>query len=124
MGPTEPVRRVRVWHEESDTVLGVVDVAETPLTRMVGLLGRGALAPGEGLLLRPCAMIHTCFMRFAIDVVFTDRTGDVVGVFDTLRPFRLARGGRGAREAIELPAGTVRRARVTPGGRVRVEPVE
>jgi len=104
-------------------VLGVVAVAETPRTRMVGLLGRDALGPGDGLLLRPCGMVHTCFMRFPIDVLFTDRAGQALALFPEVRPFRLAWGGFRARQAIELPAGTLARAGVAPGVRVELEPV-
>jgi uncharacterized membrane protein (UPF0127 family) len=109
--------------EDTGTVLGLVEVAETARTRMVGLLGRDALPAGQGLMLRPCAMIHTCFMRFAIDVLFTDRRGRILRGFHALRPFRLAWGGLRARQALELPAGTLRRARVTPGATLRLEPV-
>jgi uncharacterized membrane protein (UPF0127 family) len=117
------MRRVRVVAADGKSVLGVADVAESPLSRMVGLLGRDSLAPGEGLVLRPCAMIHTCFMRFAIDVVFTDRQGTVLQRLESLRPFRLAWGGWRAAQAIELPAGTLRRAAVAPGARLVLEPV-
>jgi uncharacterized protein len=118
------MRRVRVVvHEGRGPVLGVVAVAGTPRTRMVGLLGRDALAPGDGLLLRPCGMIHTCFMRFPIDVLFTDRAGQALALFAEVRPFRLAWGGFRARQAIELPAGTLARAGVARGARIVLEPV-
>ena len=54
-------------------------VAENPLTRLRGLLGRDGLEPGEGLLLRPASAVHTYFMRFPIDVVFLDRALVVLG---------------------------------------------
>jgi len=47
-------------------------LAETPLARLRGLLGRSGLSSGEGLLLRPAGSIHTAFMRFTIDAVFLD----------------------------------------------------
>jgi uncharacterized membrane protein (UPF0127 family) len=109
--------------EDAGSVLGIADVAEAPLARMIGLLGRDVLPEGEGLVLRPCSMIHTCFMRFAIDVLFTDRQGSVLALVDTLRPFRLAWGGWSAVQAIELPAGTLRRSPVARGTRLRLEHV-
>src|SRR5437763_308231 len=63
-------------------------VAETPLARMRGLLGRRGLDSEEGLLLRPAPSVHTFFMRFAIDVVFLARDGEVVKVVPSLRPWR------------------------------------
>src|SRR5207248_2382577 len=48
-------------------------LAVRPLARMKGLLGRDALEPGEGILLRPAGSIHMLFMRFPIDAIFCDR---------------------------------------------------
>ncbi len=75
--------------------------------RLRGLLGRASLQPGEALLLEPCSSIHTAFMRFAIDVVYVDRSGQVIKVVSGLKPFRASGVLRGARSVIELPSGTV-----------------
>jgi len=89
-------------------------LAETPLARLRGLLGRSGLAAGEGLLLRPAGSIHTAFMRFAIDAVFLDRADHVVKVAIALRPWRAA-ACRGARSVLELPAGEAARRGLRPG---------
>jgi hypothetical protein len=36
-------------------------VADTMWTRLKGLIGSGALEPGEGLLIVPCRSVHTHF---------------------------------------------------------------
>ena len=79
-------------------------VADRPLARMRGLLGRTSLPRGEGVLLRPAGSIHTFFMRFPIDAVFVDRDGVVVGVEHELQPWRTARRS-GAHAVLELAAG-------------------
>jgi uncharacterized membrane protein (UPF0127 family) len=79
-------------------------VADRPLARMRGLLGRTSLPRGEGVLLRPAGSIHTFFMRFPIDAVFVDRDGVVVGVEHELKPWRTARRS-GAHAVLELAAG-------------------
>jgi len=94
-------------------------VADTPLTRLRGLLGRRPLNEGEGLLLRPAAAIHTWFMRGAIDAVFLDRRLVVVGVAPNLRPWRFA-ARRGARAVLELAAGESLRRAIAPGSYLRV----
>jgi uncharacterized membrane protein (UPF0127 family) len=96
-------------------------VADTALTRLRGLLGRGALAEGQGLLLRPAGAIHTWFMRGAIDAVFLDRGLVVVGVAANLRPWRFA-ARRGSRAVLELAAGESLRRAITPGSCLRVRP--
>jgi uncharacterized membrane protein (UPF0127 family) len=81
---------------------------------MRGLLGRSSFPVGEGLLLRPAASIHTAFMRFPIDVVFLDSADRVVKVVGSLPPWRAA-ACKGARGALELPAGEAARNGITAG---------
>jgi uncharacterized membrane protein (UPF0127 family)/CheY-like chemotaxis protein len=89
-------------------------LADRPLQRLRGLLGREALPVGEGLLLHPAPSIHTAFMRFPIDVVFLDRESVVVRVIDRLPPWRAAKAQR-ARSVLELPAGECARCGVQVG---------
>ena len=95
-------------------------VAETPLARTKGLLGRRALGEGEGLLLRRTWSIHTFFMRFPIDAVFLDREMRVVSLRPDLKPWRAA-AKRGAKSVLELPAGECERRGVEVGDVLRVE---
>lgn len=92
-------------------------VADTPFTRMKGLLGRDGLEQGEGLLLRPASSVHTWFMRFPIDVVFLDRELQVVRVLPGLAPWKAA-GSRGAAAVLELAAGECARRGIAPGDRL------
>lgn len=96
-------------------------LADRPLSRLRGLMGRRSLASGHGLLLRPSPSIHTCFMRFPIDVVFLDRELRVVSVRARLRAWRFA-GQRGARAVLELPAGEAARRGLVPGVGLRELP--
>jgi uncharacterized membrane protein (UPF0127 family) len=89
-------------------------IADGPLTRLRGLMGRRRLSRGEGMLLKPAPSIHTFFMRFPIDAVFVDSGLNVVGVRADVAPWRVA-GQRGARGVLELPAGEARRLGVLEG---------
>ena len=91
-----------------------VALADSPVTRMRGLLGRDGLEQGEGLLLRPAASIHTFFMRFPIDAVFLDKSLVVVGIEDAIDPWRTAKQ-RGAKSVLELPAGESTRRGLSVG---------
>ena len=66
-----------------------VSVANNRITRAVGLLSRDHLT-GEALWIMPCRGVHTCGMRFTIDVVALDADGTVVDVAPALRPWRSA----------------------------------
>lgn len=85
-------------------------LASSPWRRMVGLLGRDRMEEGEALVLRPCSAVHTCFMRFPIDVVFLDKHGRVVRLYPEMVPFRFSPPVFGASSAVELPAGAIRRS--------------
>jgi uncharacterized protein len=106
--------QVALANDDGDVVVENCLLAETALSRCRGLLGRSGLSSGEGMLLRPASSVHTAFMLFAIDVVFLDRADRVVKVADDLGPWRMA-GCRGARAALELPAGEARRRGLRPG---------
>jgi uncharacterized protein len=92
-------------------------LADSPVARMRGLLGRDGLEQGEGLLLRPASSIHTFFMRFPIDAVFLDRELAVVGIEDSIAPWRAA-SQRGAKAVLELPAGESSRRGIAVGDRL------
>ncbi len=96
-----------------------IEVADRPLDRMRGLLGRDGLADGEGLLLRPAGSIHTFFMRFPIDAVFLDEDLVVLGTSEHLGPWATA-GRKGAKAVLEVAAGTCERLRVKQGDRLHL----
>ena len=83
-------------------------VADKTHARMRGLLGRDELPAGEGLLLKPTPSVHTCFMRFPIDVVFLGADMRVVSVVREMGPWKFA-GRRGTRAVLELAAGEAER---------------
>jgi uncharacterized membrane protein (UPF0127 family) len=91
-------------------------------SRMRGLLGRGALAPSEGLWISPCNSIHMFFMRFAIDVVFIDEKLQVVRVHEALQPWRWARGGKFAHSVLELPPGKAAFFNIRVGDKLTIVP--
>lgn len=92
-----------------ETLADRVLAATAFLDRMRGLLGRSALAHGEGLWIAPCSSIHTIGMSFSIDVLFIDEAGRVIGLYENLPPLRATRCFRMAVGVLELPAGTIRR---------------
>ncbi len=97
-----------------------VRVADTVWSRFMGLMFARELPTGHGLAIRPCNSIHMFFMRFALDVVFVDGEGRVVRVLESIRPWRASSFVRGAKAAIELPAGTTARGVVVPGMALRM----
>lgn len=88
--------------------------ADRFFSRLRGLLFAPPLAPGEGLLLVPCASVHTTFMTCPIDVVFIDRAGLIRKIVPRLAPWRAA-ACAGAHQTLELAAGEAARLGLMPG---------
>lgn len=73
--------------------------ADRFLSRLRGLMGKPAMAPNEVLWISRCNSVHTCFMRFPIDVVFLDRQNRIMRVRTGLKPWRMA-GCRGRNRSL------------------------
>ncbi len=99
---------VRAINTTRGTVVGeCIRVAESGLSRIVGLLGESQLPSGDGLLIVPSQGVHTLGMRFAIDIAVLDGNWKVIGTKHNMRPFRLTRMFWKAAAVLELPAGSL-----------------
>lgn len=89
-----------------------VELARSFMERTIGLMGRASMPERftlwiQGSKFIPCNSIHTCFMRFAIDVIFVDRDLRVKAVYQNLAPWRITPPAKGAWSVFELSAGAV-----------------
>ena len=101
-------KTLRVVNRTRGTLVGAsIRVAESGLTRIVGLLGERELLPGDGLLIVPSQGVHTLGMRFAIDIVVLDGEWNVIAIRRELRPFRMTRVFWKAAAVLELRSGIV-----------------
>ena len=121
---------VRVADAAAGTPLWRVEVAGTWLGRLRGLIGRSGLASRTGLYLAGTNGVHMLFMRFAIDVLFVgaprgDGARPVVALKPNLAPWTGAVWWvRGARGAIELPAGSLAASGLKVGDYLTLAPAE
>ena len=96
---------IRITNQTRNTVLATKgDVADTSAKRRTGLLKHQSLEPGEGLWISPCESVHTFFMKFAIDLVYLDKSKKVRKVRHAVPPWRLS-ACLTAHSVLELPAG-------------------
>ncbi len=101
------------------TVVARLRIADGFWSRLAGLQFRRPLPSDAGLLLVPCNSVHTCFLRFPIDVVFLDDHGAVLAIRRNLRPWRAAWGPRTSHAVLEVLAGS---ADLQLGEKLRIEP--
>jgi uncharacterized membrane protein (UPF0127 family) len=78
-----------------------------PLQRARGLIASDPPARGECLIFERAAQVHTCGVRYAIDVLFCDKDWIVLHAVRAMVPWRVSRWVRGSRYVVELPSGTL-----------------
>ncbi len=118
---------VEVWNETKGILIcNRCFVAKTWWQRLIGLMGRKGLERNEGLLLTSASGgIHTCFMRFPIDVAYMNREGFVVAVRQNMQPWRVWIVNReDAVMALELPAGRLVETGTEIGDLLKFQPCQ
>jgi uncharacterized membrane protein (UPF0127 family) len=104
------------------TVGDNIQLADTSMTRMFGLLGRRGLDAGCGLWIKPSSGVHTFFMRFTIDVVGLDRDLKVIKLWRQLVPYRVTAVSMKLRSVIELAGGQIDATQIQLGDQLQIMP--
>jgi uncharacterized protein len=103
-----------------------VEIADTSPLRARGLMWRSALPDGTGMLfIFPTEAVQSFYMRntlIPLDMLFLDRTGNVVGVVQWAEPQTLTsrRVGAPSLYVLEVPGGWTSRNGVTAGAKVEL----
>jgi uncharacterized membrane protein (UPF0127 family) len=96
-------------------------VADSPSTRVVGLLRDTMLAHGDGLWIVPCNSIHSFFMKFTFDAVFLDREQRVVHLVREMKPWRMSKIVFRAHSVLELPPGLIAQTQTQLGDQLEMK---
>jgi uncharacterized membrane protein (UPF0127 family) len=97
------------------TVGDTIELADTSMTRMFGLLGRRGLDAGGGLWIKPSSGVHTFFMAFKIDVIGLDQNLKVIKLWRCMPPFRVTSVSLKLKSVLELPCGQIDQSGVQIG---------
>lgn len=62
-------------------------MADTFFKRLFGLMGKSDYEDILGF--KNCKAIHTCFMRFKIDVIITDKANKIIDFKKAIKPWRI-----------------------------------
>jgi uncharacterized membrane protein (UPF0127 family) len=97
--------RCRAWNVNNGRLIADrVGLADRAIGRVAGL---SRLDPGDALWIAPSRAVHTCGVRFAIDLFALDRDGRIVDVSRELRPWRAWWPSGAVAGVLETPAGTL-----------------
>lgn len=103
----------QLYEDQGKTmVLERVGLADNFWLRFLGLMGRARLQEGEGLFLQKVGSVHTCFMRFPIQVIYMDKEYRVIAK-EVLQPWRCGKLHRKAAHVLETG--------VTDGNNIRLD---
>ncbi len=96
-------------------------IADGFFDRLVGLLKTENFVLGDGLFIVPCSQIHMFGMKYAIDVIFVDRQGVVVGLVESIAPGQMSKLFSKAHGCLELPSGVIRDTGTSVGDQIETQ---
>jgi hypothetical protein len=110
-----------VFNTTQGVVVGnSVELADTSMKRLFGLLGRRGLETGGGLWIKPSSGVHTFGMTFDIDVVGLDRNLKVIKLWNSMVPYRVTSVSFKLRSVLELPSGVILASKMQVGDQLHI----
>ena len=106
---------------QNKIIVDKVVVADSFLSRMIGLLNHKTLPSTEALLITHCQSIHMFFMRFPIDAIFVGKNNKVVGLVYNIKPFQLSPIFFKASFVIEVAVGVISKSKTALGDTLAFE---
>ena len=101
--------------------ISAIKIADSPISKGLGLIGRKGFREYNGMLLKNANAIHTFFVRFPIDVVFLDRDFKVLKIVEKLSPFRFSPIVWKAKHILELPQNSIKSHSLKVGDKLALE---
>ena len=104
-----------VDQQTQSNIASRIRTSDNFLNRLKGLMFARDLAEDETMHIKPCHSVHTCFMRFPIDVVYVNEQLEVVAMEESMSPFRFGKPQPRAQSVFEFKAGTIQNKNVYIG---------
>lgn len=98
-----------------------IQLANTMFLRLRGLLHRRILDHQEGLLLFPCDQVHSLGMRMTIDIIFLDKSLNILKI-ETLVPGRITARVAKSYSVLEVACGEAATRGLRPGDQLLFAP--
>lgn len=95
-------------------------IADTFLKRFLGLMGK--TDSGYGMLITPCNSIHTCFMRYDLDILFLDKENRIVEIVKGIKPWRMTKIIKAAHSVLEFPSSLKVSLNYSTGMKLKLQP--
>lgn len=106
---------------QNKILLDKMEVANTLVKRMKGLIGKDEIQTGYGLWIKRCNSIHTFMMSFPIDLIFVDKNLKVKKCISKVAPNKIVWPIFGASSVIELKSGFLNEHKTQIGDQLHVD---
>ncbi len=95
-----------------------LSVADNFIGRFIGLMFTKELPVGKGLYIIPCNSIHMCFMSYPLDIIFINKSMEIVSIVEGIKPWKVSKIVLKANSVLELPTGTIAKTASTIGDKI------
>ena len=123
MDSTDKFHQFECLFNESNgrLVARFVRIADSFVSRFVGLLATSSFKEEHALIIKPCNQVHSFFMQYPIDLVFCDTNHVVLATHSNFCPWKVSKGVKNAQYVIELPLGTINKVGIYTGDQLAVK---
>ncbi len=95
-------------------------LADSMFSRFTGLMFKRDMAFDQAMLITNCRWVHTCFVRFDLDLIFLNKELIVIDI-KHLKPFRFTLPVKDGSYVLELRAGCTKYHNIVIGDRFVIE---
>lgn len=107
---------MKLVNKRNDVVIANdVILANTFVTRLKGLMFKKSFEENSAIMICPCKIIHTFFMKFSIDVIFLSKDNRVLNITENMFPGKISPLIMDSKTILELPAGKVKETELKKG---------
>ena len=99
-----------------------VTIAKSLIQRMKGLIGKTELKENQAFFIPYCSSVHTFFMKFPIDVIFTNKKFIVHKLCKNIPPGKILFTTFNGLHVFEMKAGQILAHQIKKGDKLYVEP--
>ena len=117
----EGLKLFKLFKKEGNFFIADLIFAKSLRQRIQGLTVYSQLKETEAFWIKACPSIHTFFMKFPIDVIFTDSQFKILTLFPEIKAGKVLFGGVKSRNAFEMKAGRILACQLKQGDILHVE---
>lgn len=110
-----------VLRKNGEKIISDISIADSFLSRFMGLMFKKQIPDDYGLWIKPCNQIHMFNMRFSIDVIYLSSLNEVVHIDSAVKPWVVCKTVKNAVSVIEVNSGISESVGIALGDRLELD---